>query len=285
MVEAVNLATTNISRSQGSKALENRFAEINAKQGVLGSIWNGFKETTGTGVSKSDCEKMIEKYNIGAVSFDEAIEYINSFEAKQDEMSDLQANILTGVGAIALATCAVAGPIGWVAALTYGAPIGALLKTGIKLLDRASNKVQGDELDGKQMTKDVISGAITGMTSAVWSGVGEGIKAGKIALSVSNGAKSGAECGAIAGASSYITDVALDENKYFNFGDLLKSTTTSAFVSGTVGGAVGAGLFRLSGNVGQDVAKSTKTIVIEDSAASSTRKVGAAVERTVPELV
>ena len=284
MVEAIKSAT-NISKAQGSKVLENRFAEIDAKQGVLGSIWNGFKEVTGTGVSKSDCEKMLEKYNIGAVSFDEAIEYINSFESKQDEMTDLQANILTGVGAIALATCAVAGPIGWVAALTFGAPVGALLKTSIKLLDRASNDVKNDEFDGKQMAKDAISGAVTGMTSAVWSGVGEGIKAGKIALSVSNGAKSGAECGAVAGASSYITDVALDENKYFNFGDLVKSTATSAFVSGTVGGAVGAGLFRMSNNVGQEVEKSIKQTVIDDSTASSSRKLLATGERTIAEAI
>ena len=284
MVEAIS-NTMNTPNVQGIKALSKRFDEVEAKQGLFGSVWNSFKEATGTGVSKKDCQNMLLKYQRGEVSLNQAIEYINSFDSKQSEMADLGANILTGVGAIALATCMVTGPIGWVAALTFGAPVGALLKTGIKLLDRASNDVKGDEFDGKQMAKDFISGAVTGMTSAVWSGVGEGIKAGKIALSVSNGAKSGAECGAIAGASSYITDVALDNDKYFKFGDLVKTTATSAFVSGTVGAAVGAGMYQLSNNVGKEVEKSVTDIVKQDAAASSARKVLATGERTVAELV
>ena len=197
-------------------------------------------------------------------------------------MSDLGANILTGIGAIAAATIAAsAGPIGWTLAFIKGAPIGAALKTGIKILDRASNNKKGDEFDFKQMSKDAISGAITGATSAVASGVGAGIKAGSIKLSIKNGAKCGAQCGALAGASSYLTDVSFDKDKYFNIGDLVKTTATSAFVSGTVGGIVGAGMYGLSNNVGQDVSKSVSQTIVSDSTSSSSRKVLGSAERSL----
>ena len=45
-----------------SAVLAARFKEIDDKQGFLGSIWNNIKEATNTGVSKSDCQNMLLKY-------------------------------------------------------------------------------------------------------------------------------------------------------------------------------------------------------------------------------
>jgi len=265
-----------------SAVLAARFKEINDKQGFLGSIWNNIKEATNTGVSKSDCQNMLLKYQRGEISFDEALEYINSYEKKQNSMVDLEANVITGITAIAIATAAVsAGPIGWALAFAKGAPIGAAVKTLVKLVDRATNKTKNDEFDVKQMTKDALSGAITGTTSAVASGVGIGIKAGNFGLAVSNGAKCGAQCGALAGSTSYIIDTSFDKDKYFNLNDCLKNTLTSTFVAGTVGGIVGAGMYKMSGNIGQDVSKSVTRTIVDDSASSSTRKILGAGEREI----
>lgn len=281
MVEAI---TTNVNMSaeiKGSTVLDAKFAEVKNKQGFIGNIWNDIKEITGAGLSESDCESMLEKYKKGEISFDEALSYIEKYDKKQDNMTDLGANIATGIGAIAAATCLASGPVGWAAALLFGAPVGAILKTGIKLLDRATNKVKGDEFDAKQMTKDAISGAVTGMTSAVSSGVGAGIKAGSLKLAVKNGTKCGVQCGAVAGASSYMTDVMLDEEKYFNLNDFAQKTVTSAFVSGTVGAAVGAGMYGLSNNIGKEVSKSVKETIIDDSLSSSSRKILGQTERSM----
>jgi len=276
-VGQINMLSSGVSKIA---QLESRLKEVKNKQGVIGSLWNGFKELTDTGVSSSDCNSMLEKYKRGEVSFDEALEYINSFEKKQDNMTDLWANILTGITSIAIATAAAgSGPVGWALAFAKGAPIGAAAKTIIKLLDRATNKKHDDEFDIKQMTKDAISGAITGTTSAVASNVGIGIKAGKIGVSVANGTKCGAQCGALAGATSYLTDVTLDKDKYFKLEDFAKNTITSTFVSGTVGGVVGAGMYGLSGNVGKDVSKSLTKTIIDDSASSSSRKILGVVEK------
>lgn len=266
------------------KILEGKFDSAKAHQGFIGKAWNGFKEAFKVGQSEKDCEKMLDKYKSGRISFNEAVEYIEAFETKQQNMTNLLSNITTGVGAITATTIAAAsGPIGWGAALAFGAPVGAALKTGINLFDRATNKIDDDEFNAKTMAKDVISGALTGMTSAVSSGVGAGIKAGKFGLTVKNGVKCGIECGALSGSLGYMTDVAFQDEE-FSLGQLAKNTLTSATVSGTVGAVVGAGMYGISnvaGTVGKDVAKSTARTIVQDSTSSSTRKVLGQVERDV----
>lgn len=272
----------NSSANKKTQELEEKLKEVQDEQGFLGKTWNGFKEITGLGLSNSDCEKLVDKYNNGEISFEEAVSYIEDFKSKQETMSELSANILTGIGAIAFATTALsAGPIGWVAAIAKGAPIGAALKTGIKTLDRATNDIEGDALDMKQMTKDAISGALTGTTSAVSSGVGAGIKAGKVGLSILNGAKCGTICGSVSGAASYLADVAFEEDKEFNTGELLKNTATSAFVSGTVGAVVGGGMYGLSSNVGKEATKTLSQTIVADSSSSTARKLLGQGERNI----
>ena len=282
MVEAVTSSVNKIDDiTLKTQFLDAKLAEVNDKQCILGNIWNGVKEVTNSGISKSDCESMLEKFKNGKASFDEAIEYINKYDKKQKNMSELEANIITGISSIAIATCLTTGPIGWAAAFLFGAPIGAAVKTGLKILDRATNKVKNDEFDKEQIVRDMVSGAVTGAASAVSSGVGAGIKAGKLSLSIKNGAKCGVQCGALAGAASYTTDVAFDKEKYFNVGDFFKTTATSAFVSGTVGAVVGVGMYGLSNNVGRDVSKSLQQTIIDDSLSSSSRKVLGQAERNM----
>ncbi len=268
--------------STKTQELENKLKEVQDEQGFLGKSWNCFKEITNLGLSNSDCEKLVDKYNNGEISFEEAVSYIEDFQSKQETMSELGANILTGIGAIAFATTALAaGPIGWIAAIAKGAPIGAALKTGLKTLDRATNNIDGDAIDAKEMAKDAISGALTGTTSAVSSGVGAGIKAGKIGLSIFNGAKCGAICGGVSGAASYLTDVAFEDDVEFNTGELLENAATSAFVSGTVGAVVGGGMYGLSANVGKEATKTLGQTIVADSTSSTTRKLLGQGERNI----
>lgn len=265
--------------------LEEKLQKAKDEQGFLGNIWNGIKESTNAGQSASDCEYMLDKYKAGKISFEEAAAYIENFENKQESMTNLFSNILTGTASIAATILTLGtGPIGWVQALVAGAPIGAAFKTVLKTIDRATNNIKGDDFDTKEMIKDALTGAMTGATSAVSSGVGAGIKAGKLALSVKNGAKCGVVCGAASGAGNYLVDVTFDEDKKFNFGDLAKNTATSAFVSGTVGAAVGGGLYGISdiaGNVGKETSKTLAEAIVQDSTSSMTRKVLGQAERSI----
>lgn len=272
--------------------LEETLQNIEDEQGILGKTWNGIKELTTLGVSQSDCEDMLRKYRIGEISFEEAINYLEEYDSKQETMSSLLSNILTGAGSIAIATAAVATggwaalgakgiaslaakSITWSSAFLYGAPVGAVLKTTINGIDRATNNIEDDTLNGKQIVKDAVSGAITGATSAVSSGMGATIKAGKFGETALKGALCGVECGALSGSTSYMTDVAFGD-KEFNFGDLATNTLTSAAVSGTVGAAVGAGMFKVSNPTGAILSNNSKTVaqtVAQDSSTSSLRKV------------
>lgn len=289
-----NIPQIKTKRQEESIFLEQRLEEIEDKQGILGKTWNGIKEITTLGVSESDCEKMLEKYNKGEISFDEALNYLDEYDSKQESMSGLLSNIATGIGSIILATGAAmatggSATIAWGLAFKKGAPIGAAIKAGIGILDRATNDIDDDALDLKQVSKDAISGALTGTTSAVSSGVGKGfgklangqVTKGQILTSVKNGVKCGVTCGSMSGAATYLTDVAFGDKEY-STQDLVKNTATSAFVSGTVGGVVGAGLYGIN-NVQvsnalkhhiQTIANPTKTqTIIKDSISSSTRKV------------
>ena len=273
--------------------LSNKLSEIKARQGVIGRAWNGIKEFINVGVKESDCESMLEKYKKGEVSLEEAMEVIEAFENKQNNAVNLISNIATGIGSIALATtAAVGGPIGWGLAIAKGAPIGAAIKTGLKVLDRATNDVQGDDFDKKEIIKDVVSGAVTGATSAVSSGVFQGVKeatktktiAEGLKTSILNGTKCGVLCGSVSGASNYLTDTALDENKKFNFGDLTTNAATSALISGTVGAVVGAGVFGAEGamgNLGKSITLNNSQTIVRDSSLSSLRKVLGQAEKDV----
>lgn len=267
-----------------SAYLEEKLQKAKDEQGFLGNIWNGVKEFTNLGQSASDCDYMLDKYNAGKISFEEAVAYIEEFENKQENMTNLFSNILTGTGSIAATVMALGtGPVGWAAAIAAGAPAGAILKTAIKTADRATNGIEGDALDANEMLKDALSGALTGATSAVSSGVGAGIKAGKIGISVANGTKCGVVCGAASGAGNYLIDSALDEEKEFDFGEMLKNTATSAFVSGTVGAAVGGGMYGIAsaaGNTGKEVAKTTMQTIAQDSTSSAARKLLGQAERS-----
>ena len=263
------------------KYLEEKLEAVVDKQGLLGDVWNGFKEITGLGYSQSDCESMLEKYKSGELSFEEAVEEIEKYESKQGAMTSLMSNIATGAAAIAVATATGGASLGFgfLGSFISGTPIGAAVKTTIGFVDRATNDVKGDALNGKNIAKDVISGALTGTTSAVSSGVGLGWKNGthSIGTSIVNGAKCGLQCGALSGATTYTTDTIIDDRD-FSLTELAQQTAFSSLVSGTVGGFVGGAMYGMAGmnnQVGELLRSTTKdigTTIAMDSTTSSARK-------------
>ena len=131
MVESINKVET--SRISGSKVaiLENKLQAIEDEQGIFGKIWNGTKELTSLGTSQKDCQSMLKQFKQGKISFEEAAQYLNSFEQKQENMTELTKNIATGIGAIAFATVTAGTGLGLVAAAQAGAPIGAGIKAAL----------------------------------------------------------------------------------------------------------------------------------------------------------
>ena len=139
--------------------LEEEFEEVQDKQGFLGKLWNGIKNVTGIGLGSNKVEDAIEDYNNGEISYEEALETIESYEEKQEGGVNLITNIAAGAATagIAVATGGIslgAGGIG--AAISGGA------KAGLKTADKATNEGKGDAFDIKKKGKEAQKGAVYG---------------------------------------------------------------------------------------------------------------------------
>lgn len=258
--------------------LDNYLQDVKDKQGAIGNLWNGVKNLTGIGTNEKKCDSMLEKYKNGEIDFEQALDYIEEFDRKQEDTTNLITNVATGTASIA-ATIALG--LGGVPLLAVGGVIGAVAKTGLKLFDRATNNIKNDEFDAKTMAKDAVTGAITGMASSVQTSMfgktSNSIKSfiGNSKINISqealnstlvsrgiDGFASGLVCGALSGSANYMTDVAFGDRD-FKVKDLAGSTIATAAVAAPVGGIVTAGASSISSSLSQTA---------KDCVASSAKK-------------
>ena len=233
--------------SQDITSLNEAFNEVQDEQGLIGKFWNGFKNLTGLGLSSNDVQEKIEQYEQGEITYEEALNTIESFSDKQEGAVNIIANTVTGV-----ATAGVAIATGGAGALLMGAAIGGATKAGVKTLDRATNNVEGDALDAKEIVKDSLTGAVDGMVSAATAGLIKGPIAGQtvkqaVKQGMVQGATSGAITGGVTGAADYTVNTIAD-NEEFTFEGLLKSTAQNAITGAVFGGVLGG----ITGGVSQN---------------------------------
>ncbi len=230
-----------------AEELRTELQSVQEEQGFLGKAWNGFKNLTGLGLGSADVEDKIEAYENGEISYDEALESIESYETKQDNMVDLAANVVSGVvtGAVAIGGSLATFGLGTAGSVAAGAALGGVVKAGIKTADRATNEVKGDELDLKQITKDVVTGAVDGAVNVATAGMFEGVTAAgqtvkqAVTKGIVQGAKSGAISGAAAGAASYTVEAAVEEDVDFTISGFATTTIQNAIGGAVMGGVVG----------------------------------------------
>jgi len=229
----------NDSSTKSAETLRKELEAVQNGQGVVGKLWNGFKNLIGIGLGTEKVEDKIEQYENGEISYEEALNSIESYEVKQEGAVDLIANTVTGV-----ATAGLTVATGGLGAVVAGVAIGGAAKAGIKTLDRATNNVEGDALDVKQIAKDAITGAVDGAVSAATAGfikapvAGQAVKTA-IKTGVIQGAKAGVISGAATGATQYVTEVAFEEDVDFNATDFLKVTAQNGIAGGIMGGVLG----------------------------------------------
>ena len=228
------------------QTLEEELNAVKANNGLFADGWDDFKNFTGLGISSNDCDRAIEQYKEGKITFEEAEAKINEYKNKQDSSLNLFSNIATSTVAIIAGTAT-----GGLAAIGIGALVGAATKAGVKTVDRATNKVDGDAIDGKQIAKDALSGAVTGGIGVATAGTagspfkngfsvgGKTLIEGGTKACVAKCAVTGLETGAISGASNNLIECAFEEDKQFNFKDFATETATSAVTGATVGAIMG----------------------------------------------
>ncbi len=143
-------------------------------------------------------------------------------------------------GAITVATAGTMTAAG----LAAGAALGGAIKAGIKTVDRATNEVDNDALDAKQIFKDGLTGAVDGVLNVATAGMIKGAAAGKtigqaVKQGMITGAKAGAISGAGAGAASYTAEALTEEDVDFTIKGFLSSTAQNAIGGAVMGGAMG----------------------------------------------
>lgn len=229
--------------------LESKLNSAKNNQGVVGSLWNGLKNLTGLGSNTNKCEKAIEDYKNGKITYEEADSIISEFSSKQESSVNFAANIATGITATLVVGSAVLTGGLSLGVIAAAAGVGGATKAGLKFLDRATNKVEGDALDAKQLAKDALSGAVDGAVSVATMGIGTTAVTAKtvteqtiketIKQGVISGAKAGAISGAVTGASDYTIEAAFEEDVDFNVKDLAVNTAVTAAGGAVAGGIMG----------------------------------------------
>ena len=247
--EKTNSDTSKISAPSEVDLLYEEMEKVNKEQGLISSLWNDLKCITNIGSSTEKCEKAIEKYKNGEISFEEASQKIAEFQSKQKNSVNIFANVLTGLTAVAVVGSAIASGGLSLGVIALGAGVGAGTKAGLKFLDRATNKVQGDAVDAKQIAKDALSGATDGAISVATMGIGSSALVGKtiteqtvkqtVIQGVKMGAFDGAVSGAVTGASDYAIEAAFEENVEFDGKEMLKTASINGIVGGVLGGVLG----------------------------------------------
>ena len=225
--------------------LQEQLEAVKNRNGCFLTLWNGIKNETGFGVTDARCNEVIEQYKKGKITFEEADRQIKEYSLKQDESLNLHSNIFASVAAlaataVAASTFGVAGPL---ALIAIGAATGGIAKAGFKLADRASNKIDDDALDARQIAKDGLSGAVTGAIATYTMGTAS--SASTIKSAITNCGITGVKAGAAASSANYTIDCALDENKKFKAMELAETTAEGAVVGGTVGAFMGGFNFTL----------------------------------------
>ena len=187
---------------------------------------------------------------------------IDSYEQKQKDGVNILTNAVAGVatGLIAIGT----GGIGRVV-IGAGADIGAGSKVALKTVDRATNDVEGDAIDLKQMAKDTMTGAVDGAVNVATGGM-IGKVGSTLTQTIVNGAIQGAKAGAISGAAGgdaeYTADV-ITGDREVSAREFAATTISSAAMGGAFGGVVGGitGGIRHKGSTTPDAPDATNTTV------------------------
>jgi len=231
--------------------LKSQYQDTLNEQGFLGKIWNNFKNFTTLGLGSDDVEESIEQYQDGEITYEEALDAIESFEEKQEGAVDIISNTASGVATAGIAAAGVATGGG---AIVLGAAVGGVVKAGLKTADRATNEIEGDALDAVQIAKDGITGAVDGAISIATAGIGAsaikplnqtasiaGKKVSQIALQGAiDGSVSGAISSGAAGATEYTVNSLLDEDKTFTLEGLADNTAQNVMAGAAFGGLTGA---------------------------------------------
>lgn len=219
-------------------SLKEELNEIKEEQGVIGNLWDGFKNLTGLGAGSNKTEKIIEQFENGEITEEEAKSAVEKYKAGQEMAVDVVADMASGI--ISVGAFALAAPTGG-ASLALGlgaaAAVGAGVKTGVKVTDAV---IGGRDYGAKDLVHDTLTGAVNGLFAPVTNGIGASVTktiGKKLGLTV---VKEGTEAIVEQGAKTTLTSIITQKGVDVIGGTLGKralATGAGMAVDGALGGA------------------------------------------------
>ena len=228
--------------SEGSfEKLQTSYIEAKASQGLISKGIDTIKSLFSMKGTSKSAKKAIENYQMGTISYNEAMKEIENFEEKSKTSTDSITSAISAIGAFAGASImkAKGGTTAKMFALAVG--LGAGIKTLMGIGERGTNQLAGDTLDATKLAKDLAQGSING---AITGGVSIVSAKPSMVSTTSSGALTGTISGSLMGVSDYSINC-IDENKEFSINDMIIQSLKYA-----VGGLMlGAGTGALTGKV------------------------------------
>ena len=162
-----------------TESIRESINKTKSEQGIIGKLWDGFKNLTGIGAGSQKAEKAIDDYENGKITKEEMEKAVNGYQEGQKQCVDIVADILSGIASFAAFSLATG--LGLAAApFTGGASLGlvaagfgiagvagAAVKVGVKGIDAA---VGGREYD--TLGYDLATGGINGVFAPITAGIG-----------------------------------------------------------------------------------------------------------------
>ena len=232
----IQQSTTDISE------IKKDLQETKSKQGLIGKVWDKFKNLTGIGAGSNKAEKAIEDFEKGKISEEEMLKKVNGYKEGQKTCVDVFADVVSGIGAVFAFGLAV--PTGG-ASLAVGLGVATAVGIGAKVGIKASDALLNDrEYSGKDLLYDTATGAINGLLAPLTNGLGNTVTktiGKKLGLKVvQEGAEEVAEQAVKQGFKQGLKSAVLNQSTDVVGGSLAKravSLGAGMAVDGALGGA------------------------------------------------
>ena len=236
IVDSFEYQTSDINAN--ARELYDELEQTREDQGIIGKLWDGFKNLTGFGAGSNKAEDAIKQYENGEISLEEAKEKLNGYQQGQETCVDVVGDIVSGI--VAVGAFALAVPTGG-ASLVAGLGMAAAAGAGTKIAVKATDAVMGGrEYTGKDLLYDAATGAVNGLFAPVTNGVGACVTktvGKKLGLTVvKEGTKEAIEQGAKQGLKSIITQQGVDVIGG-TFAKRALATASGMAIDGAIGGS------------------------------------------------
>ena len=236
IVDSFEYQTSDINAN--ARELYDELEQTREDQGIIGKLWDGFKNLTGFGAGSNKAEDAIKQYENGEISLEEAKEKLNGYQQGQETCVDVVGDIVSGIVAVgAFALAVPTGGTSLIAGLGLAAAAGAGSKIAVKAGDAI---IGGREYSGKDLLYDAGTGSINGLFAPVTNGVGACVTktvGKKLGLTVvKEGTKEAIEQGAKQGLKSIITQQGVDVIGG-TFAKRALATASGMAIDGAIGGS------------------------------------------------